>query len=298
MNLQTESRKEYKNGMLAAIGCPLLWGILPIYWKSLIPISPRTIILYRIVLVFLTALLMARIRYPREELLAPLKDRKQLFTLLLAGIIITINWSTFIWAVNSGHVIQSSVGYYIEPLMICAFGILFFHERMTRYKAAALLLAGTAILIILLHYHQIPGLALLLAVSFSIYSAIKKTVTQPPLISLIYETVFLTPPALVVIIWLEVTGRGALSAGAPYQMILLLLAGLMTAIPLALFAYAAQKVSLFTIGLTEYISPSMTLVLGIFLYHEPFDRVMFCAVALIWVGLGFFTLGGLRERLE
>ena len=290
-------KNEYRSGLIASIGCMTLWGILPVYWKALVPISSWMIIIYRILLVHVFAILLARTRFTWDEIFGPIRrDRKLALKFLGAGAVITTNWSTYIWAVNAGHVIDASVGYYIEPLMVCVFGMIFFKERLTIYKSLAMGLATLSVVSRLVHFHAVPGIALGIALSFAVYSAIKKTVSQPPLISLVYETIFFAPPALAVIIWLEVTGRGALGMGEPYQYGLLLLCGLLTVIPLSLFASAAQKVPMFTLGLTEYISPTLSLILGVFLYKEPFDGIQFLAIAIIWVGLVFFSVGELREQ--
>lgn len=288
--------KEHRNGLAAAIGCMMLWGVLPGYWKSLVPINSGTIILYRIVLVFVCSLLLAMRKNSLKDIVAPLKsDRKMAFRCILAGLIVTVNWSTYIWAVNADHVIDSSIGYYIEPLMVCLFGIVFFREKMTGFKAAALLLAACSVVILLFHFHRLPWIPLGLAFTFSVYSAIKKTVTLPPLVSLVYETAVLAPFALAAILYLEVTGKGALAEGQPYQFALLMLCGLLTAVPLGLFAAAAQKVTMFELGLTEYVSPTLSMLLGIFLFREPFDAVQLAAVALIWIGLVFFSYGEYRN---
>lgn len=293
---------EYRSGLAASIGCMALWGVLPVYWKMLIPISSWVIIIYRILLVHVFALLMARVKFNWGEIFGPIRgDRRLALKYLAAGAVITTNWSTYIWAVNAGHVIDASIGYYIEPLVVCVFGMIFFKEKLTVYKSTAMVLAIIAVVILLVHFHKLPGIALGIAISFAVYSAIKKTVSQPPLISLVYETIFFAPPALAVIIWLEVTGRGALDALAPghwWQYVLLLLCGLVTVVPLSLFASAAQKVPMFTLGLTEYISPTLSLILGVFFFKEAFDGVQFLAVAIIWVGLVFFSFGELREQRQ
>lgn len=293
----SQSTNEYRSGLIASIGCMALWGVLPIYWKALVPISSWVIIIYRILLVNVFAMLLARTRFSWSEIFGPIRhDRKLALKFLGAGAVITINWSTYIWAVNAGHVIQASIGYYIEPLMVCVFGMIFFRERLTVYKSMAMALAALAVIILLVHFHQFPGISIGIALSFAVYSAIKKTVSQPPLISLVYETIFFAPPALAVIIWLEVNGHGALGVGHPWQYGLLLLCGLVTVIPLSMFASAAQKVPMFTLGLTEYISPTLSLILGVFFFKEPFDGIQFLAIAIIWVGLVFFSVGELREQ--
>ncbi|MBM6991338.1 MAG: EamA family transporter RarD [Mobilibacterium timonense] len=285
----------YRKGLQEIILCMVLWGVLPIYWKSLVPINSWIIIIYRVLLVFLVALIFALRKYSMKEIFAPVRTLRGAGKFLAAGIIITLNWSVFIWAVNSGHILQSSIGYYIEPMAVALLGVLIFHEKLTKYKVTALLFALAAVIIMLVHYGELPTIALLIAISFAVYSAIKKSISEPPAISLVCETFFLAPIALVVILFLEFTGRGALGQGQPYQYGLLMLCGLVTVIPLTLFAGAAQKVQMFTLGVAEYISPTLNLLIGVFIYHEPLDRVQFIALVIIWIGLCFFTAGEFRS---
>lgn len=292
----TKEQSQYRKGILQVVFCMVIWGVLPIYWKSLIPISSSVIILYRVLMVLLTALLLARKNYTWKEIWAPLKeDRKTVRTLVIAGIIITINWSTYIWAVNAGFILQTSLGYYIEPLMVCLLGIILFRERVTKYKVIAMIFALAAVLVMLVHFHQIPTVALGLALTFSVYAAIKRSVTIDPVLSMIYETMFLAPIALAIILYQEISGKGAFAVGAPYQVVLLLLCGFCTAVPLMLFSAGAQKTSMFILGLVEYISPTMQMILGILLYHEHADSVQFVAFGIIWIGLVFFTVGEFRD---
>ncbi len=289
-------RTEYRKGLAMSVGCMILWGVLPVYWKALIPISSWVIIIYRILFVNVFAFIFSKAKYSWEEIFHPLRnDRKLTLRLLAAGAVVTLNWSTYIWAVNAGHIIDASIGYYIEPLMICVFGIVIFKEKITKYNVTAMVLAAIAVIIMLIYYRQIPGIALGIALSFSVYTAIKKTITLPPLISLVYETMFFAPAALAVIIYLEKTGGGALAVAGPGKYILLLLCGLVTVVPLSLFASAAQKVNMFVLGLSEYISPTLSMVLGVLVYREVLDTVQFIAVCIIWVGLVFFSYGEWRE---
>jgi len=136
----TKEQSQYRKGIFQVVFCMVIWGVLPIYWKALIPISSSVIMLYRVLMSFLTALLLAHRNYTWQEIWAPLKeDRKTIRTLAVAGVIITINWSTYIWAVNAGFIIQTSLGYYIEPLVVCLLGIILFHERVTKYKVVAMI---------------------------------------------------------------------------------------------------------------------------------------------------------------
>ena len=292
----TKEQSRYRKGVFQVVLSMFIWGVLPIYWKALIPISSSVIMFYRVLMVFFSALLLARRNYTWKEIWAPLKeDRKTIRTLAIAGIVITINWSTYIWAVNAGLILQTSLGYYIEPLVVCLLGIILFRERVTKYKVTAMIFALAAVLVLLVHFHQVPTLALGLALTFSIYAAIKRSVTVDPVLSMIYETMFLAPIALAVILYQEISGHGAVAAGAPYQVVLLLLCGFCTAVPLMLFSAGAQKTSMFILGLVEYISPTMQMILGILLYHEHADSVQFMAFGIIWVGLVFFTVGEFKD---
>ncbi len=289
-----EERKTYKQGLISAVLCSVWWGICPIYWAWLKPIESSTIIFYRIILVALVSAAGALIAYGRDAVLAPLKDRKLTLRMIGAGIIITFNWSVYIWAINSGHIIQTSIGYYIEPLVVCLFGMLLFGEKLNKYKVVALAFGAAGVVAVIIYFGEFPGIALAIAISFSCYAAIKKGIKMPPLLSLTYETVFIAPIALGVAICLEATGQGALGFGTG-RYILLLLCGFVTALPLALFADAANKVSMFVLGLTEYISPTISLVIGIFYFNEEFYPVQIVAFAIIWVGLIFFSRGELKE---
>ena len=291
-----DERKSYKQGITSALMSSFWWGIMPIYWQWLRPIESSVIIFYRIVLVAVVCLIVALIIYDKETLLSPLKDKKLLFKYALSGLLITVNWSIYIWAVNADFVIQTSIGYYIEPLVVCLFGIVLFKEKLSKYKIIALVLAGIGVASVILYFKEIPLIALGLALTFAIYAAAKKNLSLPPILSLLYETIFLLPIALAVIVYLEITGQGALSVAGPSKYALLMLCGLFTAFPLGLFANAAQKLNLFVVGLTEYISPTISLFIGIFLFKEPFENIQLVAFGIIWIGLIFFSYGEFVEN--
>ena len=288
-------KSEYREGLIYVLICQLIWGFLPVYWQSLVPIESWKIILYRIFTMFICSYVFARLKYSREEVLAPLKNRRTLLIAFASGLVLTLNWSIYIWAMTTGHMIQSSIGYYIEPIVICAFGIVIFKEKLTKYNLAAIVLALLAIVIILVHYGQLPGVALGLAFSWAVYSAIKKASELPPVIALVYETMPYAVLALAAIIFVESRGIGALSVGAPRQYAMMWASGLMTFIPIALFGYAAKKTTLLVIGLAQYRSPTITLLLGRFVFGEPIDRVQLLAFAIIWTGLAIFTYGELKS---
>lgn len=268
---------------------------MPIYWQWLKPIDSIVIIFYRIVLVALVCLIAALIVHKKEDILAPLKDKRLLGKLILAGMIITLNWSLYIYAVNSENVIQSCIGYYIEPLVVCLFGMIFFGEKINRHKAIALIMGAIGVVAVVFYFRQVPALALSIAFSFAVYAAIKKGLGMPPIISLLYETIFLAPIALCIVIYIETHGIGALAVASGGKYFLLMFCGLFTAFPLVLFANGANKTSMFILGVTEYISPTLSLFLSIFYFKEDFYPVQLIAFAIIWIGLIFFTIGEYKE---
>lgn len=289
---------DYRNGIICVLACQLIWGFLPVYWQALVPIPSWIIILYRMTTMFIYSYIAARMRYTKEEIWGPLKEKGAVKRYLIAGALLTANWSIYIWAMTTGHMIQSSIGYYIEPIVICLFGVVIFKEKFTKYNATAMALATIALIVMLIHYRQLPGVALGLAFTWATYSAIKKSSKNPPVIELVYETMFYAVFAVIGILVIETRGIGALNLGVPGKYALMFLSGLVTLIPIALFGSAAKKVSLFIIGLTQYISPSITLLLGIFAYKEPIDRVQLISFAVIWIGLIFFTYGEYKNNKE
>lgn len=286
--------KDYKNGIITLLCCNILWGVLPVYWQALRPINSWVIIFYRIFLVGLAAGIASLKVYGWSEIKKHLAIKKNLWLFPLTGLLITCNWSIYIWAVNADHVIQTCVGYYIEPLVVCLFGLVLFREKLNRYKIGAMFMALIGIIIILIHFGQLPTIALGLAFSFAIYAALKKNFNLPATMSVFLETFFLMWPALGVIIYLECTGQGALAVGEPGKYALMLLCGILTATPLSLFANGAKKVPLVVTGLLAYIGPSLTLLIGIFFMKEPFDSIQLIAFIFVWIGLAYFTIGEIK----
>lgn len=294
----TKKKSEYTTGLLTCLGCQTLWGFLVLYWDALNPIPSSTVIFYRVFLVGLISTICALIMYGWKEYKKIFKDKKAFWGLTLTGTIITFNWSLYIWAVKAGFVIQTCVGYFIEPLVVAAFGIVFFKEKLSGFKIVSFALALVGLVVILIHFGQVPGIALGLAVSFAIYAALQKKYDMPSMLMLSYETVLLAIPALAIIIWLEVSGQGALGMEGVGigKYLLMLCCGPLTALPLFLFGVAATRVELIMLGILEYISPSIALLLGIFVLHEAFDGVQFLSFVIVWIGLVFFTVGEVRSK--
>ena len=289
--------KNYKNGLIYALSCAVIWGFLPIYWNALNPISSLVVIFYRIALMTLTCFAVEFYQKRNiKEIFAPLfADKKKIWTYIIAGVLITMNWSIYIWSVQAGYVIQASMGYFLEPLLVCLLGMIIFKEKANKWKKISLGLALAGMMVLVIGYKELPLIAIGLATSFGVYTAIKKRVDLPPLQSLLYETIFIAPIALLVVFWMEGSGIGALETGGSVKLILLLFSGLATAVPMGLFCAAAKNLPLLTLGLVQYISPSISLILGIFLFREPFDIIQFSAFAIIWIGLVFFSYGELTD---
>ena len=287
----------YKTGLTYALVCAVLWGVLPIYWDALNPIESFVIIFYRIFLMWATCFCICY--YQQRDIKAMFRpmfeDKKKMWVYILAGIVITINWSIYIWAVKAGFVIQCSMGYFLEPLVVCTFGMVIYKEKANTWKKIAVCFGLAGLLVMIIGYRELPLISVGLGLSFAIYAAIKKSVDLPPFQSLLFETLFIAPIALIVCIYLESAGIGAMAAGGTSKYILMLFAGLATAIPMGLFSAAANRLPLFTLGLTEYISPSISLVLGIFFFQEPFELIEFSAFVIVWIGLIFFTYGEVKD---
>lgn len=294
-----QKRSQENIGLIAALSCATLWGFLPIYWDALKPIDSFVIIFYRITLMTLVCFVLSFWQQRSlKAVFAPMFESwKKTLIYICAGMIITLNWSIYIWAVNAGFVIQCSMGYFLEPLLICVFGVVFYKEKANGWKKLSMAFAVVGLLVMIIGYGQLPVISVGLGLTFAVYSAVKKSVDLPPMQSLLYETVLVTPVALGLMFYYESSGAGALSVGGG-KFILLLFAGIATAVPMGLFSFAASRVQLITLGLTEYIAPSIALILGIYLFKEPFDIIQFTAFAIIWVGLVFFTYGEIRDMRD
>ena len=226
--------KNYKNGLIYALSCAVIWGFLPIYWNGLKPISSLVVIFYRITLMTLTCLAIEFIKTRDfKKIFAPMfADRKKVWTYVIAGVLITTNWSIYIWAVQAGYVIQASMGYFLEPLLVCLLGMIIYKEKANKWKKISLCFALAGMLVMVIGYRELPLISLGLATTFGVYTAIKKRVDLPALQSLLYETIFIAPIALLVIFWMEGSGIGAVAIGSSGKFVLLLLAGIVSAVPL------------------------------------------------------------------
>jgi chloramphenicol-sensitive protein RarD len=283
-------------GFAAGVVAYLIWGLFPLYWPLLEPAAALEILSHRIVwsLVLLVGILAVTVRF---RWLAEL-GRRRAGLLALAAVMITINWGTFIYGVNSGHVVETSLGYFINPLVLVALAVALLGERLRRKQLVAVGIAAVAVLVLTIDYGRPPWIALTLAASFAIYGLVKKRAGVDGVESLAVETAFLIVPALGYLLWLEGTGGGTLTSEGPAHFALLAAAGVVTTIPLVLFGAAAIRVPLTTLGLLQYLTPSIQFLIGVMVYGESMPLSRLAGFGLVWVALAVFTLDAIQAVRE
>jgi chloramphenicol-sensitive protein RarD len=276
-------------GTLYAIGAYLLWGFFPIYWKALHGLPALETLANRIVwsLVFVVILLAVHRHW--RWLPAALRNRRILLTFLLSGCILALNWGTYIWAVNADRVVETSLGYFINPLVSVLLGVVFLHERLRQGQWTAVIAATLGVIYLTFAYGQPPWVALTLAFSFGIYGFIRKTAVLDSLEGLTLEMGWLFLPALFYLLFLQRQGEGQFGSGDWQTTLLLVGSGVVTAVPLLWFSTAARIIPLTQIGILQYIAPTCQFLIGVFLYHEPFSRSLLFGFSLIWLGLIIYT---------
>ncbi len=282
------------SGVVSAVFCYMLWGVLPIYWKLIDTVPALEILAHRIIwsFLFLLALLAAtgKLAAARRETAAVLADRKRLAGVLAATVLIAINWLVYIWAVNDSRILETSLGYYINPLVSVLLGIVVLKERLTLHQAAAVGLAALGVLNQAVNVGGLPWVSLSLAVSFGLYGLCKKMLNLGAITGLTLETLLLTPPSLLYLAWVHSHGHGAMALGQPATAALLLGTGIVTSVPLLLFNNAANRIPLTVLGFIQYLSPTLALLVGVFIYREPFSPSHLLSFAFIWAALAVFSL--------
>lgn len=286
--------EQKKCGMIAAVSTYIIWGFLPLYWNLLAAASSAEILAHRVSWSFVFMLLVLAVskRWQtfRQDCSALRQSRRRALLLFGAAILITINWLTYIWAVNHGHVIDTSLGYYINPLMNVALGVVIFKERLTPSVRFSVFLAFLGVLLMTVQLGKLPWVALVLAVTFALYGAMKKKLSLHPFSSITLETLLVLPVFLPYAVYLAGEPTSRFSPSTPEDMLLLIGAGAATATPLILFSYGANLLPLNVLGFFQYLSPTIALLLGIFFFHEPFGAAQLSACACIWAALLIFTL--------
>lgn len=290
---EKDQRKIYIRGIAYTVAAFTAWGILPLYWKALKQVPAGEILAHRIFWSFIFAAAALFIYGRRNEFISMLSIRSnRVYALLCAGLI-SANWFTYIWAVNAGHVVEASLGYYINPLFSVFLGVVVLKEKLNFWQVCSILLAAAGVAVITATYGRIPWIALILTLTFGIYGLVKKLAGIESLMGLTLETVVIAPAALGYIVFKQAAGTGNLGYSLSLAA-LLVFSGIVTGLPLLWFAKGAQIVPLSTVGLTQYLAPTITLFLGVFIFREPFTSVEAISFGLIWVALLIYSLSGMR----
>jgi chloramphenicol-sensitive protein RarD len=283
-----------RSGVLFGAGAYIWWGLCPGFFLLLLPAGAPEVLAHRIVWSALFLLLVLAVARRLGDL-----RRLTLRTwlqLLAASVLIAVNWGTYIYAVTTGHVVDAALGYFINPLVSVLLGVLVFRERINRWQATALVLALIAVAILTAELGAPPYIAVILALSFGVYGLVKKVVQADPRVSVATETLAAFPIAAGYVITLEVLGQGNFLNHGPWHAVLLMLAGPVTAVPLLLFAAAAQRLPMVTLGLLFYLNPGLQMAWGVFIGHEPMPPGRWVGFALIWVALVIMTVSALRRK--
>lgn len=288
-----DSEETLKSGIAFALGAYLMWGFFPLYWKLLLHIPSFEILAHRMIwsLIFMLAVLGARRQWGWLRSLKP----RVVLAYLLAAIFLATNWGMYIWAVNSGHIVETALGYFITPLINVIFGALILKERPRKGQWFAITIAALGVLHLTILYGQVPWIALTLASTFGIYGLIKKTSPLGAIEGVTLESGLLFLPALAFIIYRE-SQTGLFIHGSPMTIGLLLGSGMATMLPLLCFAAAVRRLSLTVLGVMQYIAPSLQFVIGVLVFNEPMNTTRFVGFVFIWVALALFTAEGLIRR--
>ena len=281
----------------AALGAAAyaIWGLFPLYWPLLEPAGALEILAHRVVWSLAVVGVLIGLRRDTGWLRRLRAEPWRLRLLAVAAVVIAVNWGTYIWGVNSHRVVETSLGYFINPVVTVLFGVLLLGERLRRGQWVAIGVAVLAIVVLTVDYGRPPWVALVLALSFATYGLLKKKAGVGAVQSLTVETMVLSPVALIYLVGLQVSGSGTFAHGTGHTT-LLVLAGVVTAVPLLAFGAAALRVPLTTIGLLQYLTPTMQFLIGVLLRHEPMPAARLAGFALVWLALVLLTTDTLRHR--
>lgn len=273
-----------------------MWGVLPGYWRQLTSVPSLEIIGHRIVWSFLVSFMLVVATGRRGQLIEMLKQRRLRFLIYLTSATIVTNWLIYVYAINTGRIVETSLGYYINPLVTIFLGMVFLRERLSALQASALLLAICGVAYAAFNFGSVPWIALSLAFSFALYGLFKKIGRLDSVTSLTAETMLLTIFALPGLVFAGYNGTGAFMRGSLYRDLFLAGSGIVSAVPLYLFASGTKRIPLSSVGFLQYISPTLTLIIGVIQYGEPFTRVHLVSFSFIWAALILYTISGMRDK--
>lgn len=288
---------EYNRGLALCAACYVLWGIFPLYWKLLDSVSSLFILANRALwsAIFLTIFCVI---WNRKTFIHVISNKTNVKYMSLSGILITMNWGTFIYAVNNGYLIESSLGYYINPLVNIVMGMAFFKERLNIYEKISAALAFAGVAYMTFSYGSLPVISLVLALSFSLYGVVKKKAGLPVVPALALENIMILPIVLIYFTWTFADTPEIFLNLTTTEAALLAAGGLVTAIPLLMFAKAVKSISYITVGFLQYIGPTLQLIIAVLIFHERFTSSHWICFGLIWAGLTVFTFNSVRKRFK
>ena len=280
-------------GAFFAIGAYVLWGLLPLFWKILEDVPAFQILCHRISWSLVFLLFIQIVRKNFNWLKSAFKNKRTVITFFTTSVLLSANWFTYIWAVNNGRTIEASLGYFINPLLSVMLGVFFLRERPDRWSWIAISLAFIGIIYTIIVYGSVPWVALVLAGSFSIYGLLRKQAVLNSIQGLTFETLLLFLPATAMLIYFEIKGIGSFGHVSFTKNFYLFLAGVATSIPLVLFAAAARRIELTTLGILQYIAPTLQLFIGLFIFKEDLSRSNLIGFSFVWVALIIYTINNI-----
>jgi chloramphenicol-sensitive protein RarD len=284
------------NGAFAAALCYFLWGLVPLYWRQLESVNSVELIAHRHVWSLVLLLVIVAAQQGFGAVKAALSTPGSIALNLLGALLLTSNWLVYVWGVNTGQVIETSLGYFLVPLVNVAAGRFVLHEHMRRIQVVAIALAAIGVTSMIVQLGRPPWIALALAGSWGSYSLMRKKSPLPGVTGLTVETLLLAPVAVGFLWWQHRDGGGALGHADTRTQLLVLSSGVITAIPLLLFAYGARRIRLSTLGLLQYLAPTVQLMLGVWVFHESFSRSRMISFSFIWAALALYTADNLMAQ--
>lgn len=287
--------RDTPQGLAFALGAYGIWGFLPLYLKMLGHMPPAEVVAHRIIWSVPIAGALLILLGRTADIRAALRNPKSLVMGCVTAALITVNWGIYVWAISTGHTLDAALGYYINPLFSVLLGAALLGERLAPLQMVAIALAAAAVLVLTLDNGTVPWAALGLTVTWGFYAFFKKSLPIGPNQGFLLEVLILTPPALAYIAWLASTGEGHFAPLGAFDMWLLLGSGVVTAVPLLLYANGAKRLKLSTIGILQYTAPTMIMLIGVFVFDEPFGRARMIAFPMIWAALILYTSVLMRQ---
>jgi len=286
----------FRAGFLLMLGANMLWGLMPVFWKLFDGVSTTEVLAHRTLWSFVFTVSLLFFAQGFAQVWQRMRDAKQFALLLLSALLISANWLAYIWAVNAGQVLASSMGYFLAPLLSVCCGVIFFREHLRRWQWLAVGIAALGVCVQIVVFGAVPWIGLFLAVTFAAYGAVRKKSACDSTSGLAAETLLLTPMAVAYMVWLALQERAQFLHVSLSLDTFFVLAGVVTALPLVLFVAASKRLALSTVGLMFYLTPTLQFLLGLYVYSEPVAVGEWLGFILIWIALVVFTLDGQRAE--